>query len=219
MTYIADPSWVEVRPRFRKICTLTAPLHSGRDGRAIYRGFSLLEIILALAILAGALAALGEVMRLADQNAALARDETQAEVLANSVMAELLCGARPMSAVNNAAFEIAAEPPWTYSVAIDATEYQELVAVRVNVAQQLPPELQPAQCTLVRWVLNPDFVNAEIAEQDAAAEEAANAQSNANRNRDNTQQDDDDQGSGFGGDGGQGGGGGGGGRGGGGPQQ
>jgi type II secretion system protein I len=214
MTYIADPSWVEVRLRSRDACTLRGRLHSGRDGRAIYRGFSLLEIILALAILAGALAALGEVMRLADQNAALARDETQAEVLANSVMAELLCGARPMSAVNNAAFDIAAEPPWTYSVAIDATKYQELVSVRVNVAQQLPPELQPAQCTLVRWLLNPDFVTAEIAEQDAAAEEAANAQSNANRNRDNTQQDDDDdQGSGFGG------GGGGGGRGGGGPQQ
>ncbi len=39
-------------------------------------GFTLLEIILALAILAGSLAALGEVMRMADQNASLTRDET-----------------------------------------------------------------------------------------------------------------------------------------------
>ena len=53
--------------------------------------------MLALAILAGALAALGEVMRLADQNAELVEGETQAQVLAESVMAELLSGARPLS--------------------------------------------------------------------------------------------------------------------------
>ena len=61
-------------------------------------GFSLLEIVLALAILAGTLAALGEVMRSASQSAALASDETQAQLLAESVMAELLAGARPLTA-------------------------------------------------------------------------------------------------------------------------
>ena len=57
-------------------------------------GFTLLEIILALAILAGSLAALGEVMRLADQNASLTEDETQAQILAASVMDELVAGCR-----------------------------------------------------------------------------------------------------------------------------
>ena len=67
-----------------------------------FLGFSLLEIVLALAILAGALAALGEVMRLGDQNAEAAGDETQAELLAESVMSELVVGARPLENVNGA---------------------------------------------------------------------------------------------------------------------
>lgn len=169
-------------------------------------GFSLLEIVLALAILAGALAALGEVMRLGDQNAALARDESQAEMLADSVMSELACGVRQLSAVNNAAFDLAVEPPWVYSIAVDATEYQELVAVRVSVAQQLAPEMQPARCELVRWMLNPDFVNSELAAQEAAAEEASqresassssnrgNQGSNSQQSQNNNNDDDDDNG-------------------------
>ena len=62
------------------------------DARASGTGFTLLEIILALAILAGSLAALGEVMRLADQNASMTRDESQAQILASSVMDELVAG-------------------------------------------------------------------------------------------------------------------------------
>ena len=61
-----------------------------------FLGFSLLEVVLALAILAGGrCAALGEVMRLADVNAAAATDESQAETLAESVTSELLVGASP----------------------------------------------------------------------------------------------------------------------------
>lgn len=130
-------------------------------------GFSLLEVVLALAILAGALAALGEVMRLADQNAAAATDESQAEVLAESVMSELLVGARPLTAVSNAELGIEAEPPWVLAIAIDQTDYQELVAVHVRVAQQLASQLQPAHCDLVRWFPNPDYLSA--ADQQASS--------------------------------------------------
>jgi general secretion pathway protein I len=123
-------------------------------------GFSLLEVVLALAILAGALAALGEVMRLGDENAMAAADETQAEMLAESVMSEILVGARPLSAVSQATLPLADDPPWTVSVEIQPTDYQEMVAVHIRVAQQLPEVQKPAYCDLVRWVPNPDFVPA-----------------------------------------------------------
>jgi len=123
------------------------------------KGFTLLEIILALAILAGALAALGEVLRLGDQNSSLTRDETQAQILASSVMDEIMSGARPPTSVNSAAFDIKAQPPWLYSIEIAPTpQHAELLAIRVRVEQQLPPEQQPARFDLVRWVLNPDYV-------------------------------------------------------------
>jgi hypothetical protein len=124
-------------------------------------------VVLALAILAGALAALGEVMRLADQNAAAATDESQAELLAESVMSELQVGARPLTAVNNASLAVEAEPPWALSIAIDQTDFQELVAVRVRVAQQLASQLEPAYCELVRWFPNPDYL--PVADQQSSS--------------------------------------------------
>jgi type II secretion system protein I len=147
-----------------------------KDSRPLF-GFSLLEVVLALAILAGALAALGEVMRMGDQNAERARDETQAEVLANSVMSELVCGARVLGNVNGAVFDLATEPPWNYSIAVEATEYSELVAVRVSVAQQIGPELQPARCDLVRWLPNPDYLATLASEQATASSETSSSSS------------------------------------------
>ena len=123
-------------------------------------GFSLLEVVLALAILAGALAALGEVMRLGDENAAAAADESRAEMLAESVMAEILVGARAVGNVSGAVLPLEDDPPWAVSIEVQPTDYQELVAVRVSVAQQLAPEQQPARCDLVRWLPNPDYLPA-----------------------------------------------------------
>src|SRR3954452_20138354 len=103
--------------------------------------FTLLEIILSLAILAGALAALGEVMRLADRNARSTDDETQAQILAASVMDELSAGSRDLAAVNQVAFNATDDPPWVFSIAMDQTPYNELVAVRVRVEQKLDTQM------------------------------------------------------------------------------
>jgi general secretion pathway protein I len=124
------------------------------------RAFTLLEIVLALAILAGSLAALGEVMRLADRNAELVQGETQAQVLAESVMEEILAGSRSLTNVNGALFPLETEPRWQHWIAVEPTDRDELLLIRVTVAEQLPPELQPARFELVRWVLNPDSLPA-----------------------------------------------------------
>ncbi len=136
-----------------------------KNGPVPFSGFTLLEIILSLAILAGALAALGEVMRLADRNAQLVRDESQAQILASSVMDELLSCSRPMAEINQEAFDYNTDPPWLYSIAFDQTPYVELVLARVRVEQQLPPEQQPAHFELVRWVPNPDYIATDTSQQ------------------------------------------------------
>jgi type II secretion system protein I len=132
------------------------------------RGFTLLEIILALAILAGSLAALGEVMRLADQNAAGTRDETQAQIIASSVMDELIAGVLPLTAVNQSPVAVESEPPWVFSIALEQTNYAELIAVRVLVEQQADARLQPARFQLLRWLPNPDYVPPSTGSQSAA---------------------------------------------------
>jgi type II secretion system protein I len=140
-------------------------------------GFTLLEIILALAILAGSLAALGEVMRLADQNATLTEGETQAQILAASVMDELVAGARQLTAVSQAGLVSDADPPWVYSVDIQNTQYEELVSVRVSVEQQLDARLQPARFELVRWMPNPNFVPADTGESDSSSSSSSSTSS------------------------------------------
>jgi len=129
------------------------------------RGFTLLEVILALAILAGSLAALGEVMRLADQNAAMSRDETQAQIIAASIVDEMVAGARGVTAVNRAAVDPNWDPQWLYSVALEQTGYDELVAVRVVVEQQTDVPLQPARFELNRWLPNPVYAPAETGKE------------------------------------------------------
>jgi type II secretory pathway pseudopilin PulG len=133
-----------------------------------FGGYSLLEVVLALAILAGSFAVLGEVMRLGDRNAEQARDTTQAVLLADSVMSELLAGARVLGNVT-AQFNLATEPPWTYSIVVEPTDYLEVVSVRVTVAQDTAPELDPARCGLVRWLPNPDYVPTQTADEVSAS--------------------------------------------------
>jgi type II secretion system protein I len=143
---------------------------SGRPAKmAGLYGFTLLEIILALAILAGALAALGEVMRLADQTASMTEGETQAQILAASVMDELACGARQLSTVDQASLDSNANPPWLYSVSMENTDLDQLVAVRVSVEQQLDAHLQPARFEIVRWMPNPDYVPPESSDQSSSS--------------------------------------------------
>jgi uncharacterized membrane protein YgcG len=138
-----------------------------------------LEIILALAILAGSLAALGEVMRLADQNAANTRDETQAQIIASSVMDELIAGFLPLSAVNQQPVAVESEPPWVFSIALEQTAYVEVIAVRVLVEQQADARLQPARFELVRWLPNPDYVPPTAASQSSTGSSSRSSTSSS----------------------------------------
>lgn len=121
-------------------------------------GFTLLEVILSLAILAGALAALGEVMRLAERSASAAEDETQAQIHAASIMEELQAGSRELSAAQQSPLNTGDDPPWAFTIEIGQTQYDELVSVKVRVEQQMEARLQPAKFEIVRWLPNPDYV-------------------------------------------------------------
>ena len=135
------------------------------------RGFSLLEVILALAILAGAVAVLGELARLGIRNARAARYTTQAQLLCESKLAEITAGITMPEPVQGAPCENVvdpADPRWLYTIEVQPVDEQGLVAVRVSVKQDLPPENRPIGCSLVRWIVDPGV---EMSEE-AAAEES-----------------------------------------------
>jgi type II secretory pathway pseudopilin PulG len=130
-------------------------------------GISLLELILALAILAGAVAVLGEASRQAMRNAAAARDVARAQALCESKLAEILAGITPAQAVAKTAFDATmtasldpSEPAWIYTIETEATEESGLISVRVTVTRDMPVEQHPVQFSLVRWMPDPNAKSA-----------------------------------------------------------
>jgi len=131
-------------------------------------GFSLLEVILALAILAGAVAVLGEAARHAMRNAQTARDLTHAQLLCESRMSEITAGLAPLEATegNEAALpdvsgttetadeETSPESDWLYSVDVQPIDEEGLVAVRVTVTRNTAPEQRGVEFSLVRWMVD-----------------------------------------------------------------
>jgi general secretion pathway protein I len=131
-------------------------------------GFSLLEVILALAILAGSIAVLGEASRLALRNAEVARDTAKAQLLCESKMAEIVVGIVPAESVGTTTFDEtttnsveADEPAWVYVIEIEPTDEEGLIAVRVTVTRDMPAAKQPVSFSLVRWLPDPNYTPSE----------------------------------------------------------
>jgi type II secretory pathway pseudopilin PulG len=121
-------------------------------------GFSLLEAILALAILTSSIAVLGELVRMGSQHAALARDLTQAQFLCESTMSEIATGTQAAMAVADAPIDptlAGGDASWVYSVNVGALELPGLVAVQVTVRKNQPSNKRPASYTLLRWMKDP----------------------------------------------------------------
>jgi Tfp pilus assembly protein PilV len=122
-------------------------------------GFSLLEVILALSILVGAIAVLGELVRLGTMNAASARDLTQAQLLCESKLAEVMSGLIVPEAVQGVPCET--DSSWLYSIDVQPIDMPGIVVLSVTVTQDVPANLRPAEFTLVRWVQDPALVLAD----------------------------------------------------------
>ncbi len=114
--------------------------------------FSLLEVILALSILAGAVATLGELLRTGVRNAQSARDLTRAQMLCEEIEAEVVSGVIAATAVDNTPCDD--DPRWLYSLACNSDQSGILI-LQVTVTKDLPAAQHPASFTLWRWMIDP----------------------------------------------------------------
>ena len=131
-------------------------------------GMTLLEILLSLAILGGSVAVISEMVHTSFQNARLARDLIQAELLAESTLAKVRLGIIDMVPAFNVPFSAytdrsdvimdthaisvgnVGEVLWFYSLEIvEIDDY--LIEIAVTVRQNTPDERRAAVCRLVRW--------------------------------------------------------------------
>ena len=124
--------------------------------REASRGLSLLEVLLALSILGVSFFAIGELMRVGARSAEAARDHTAAQLLGESIMAQITAGMLPPESISSAPVDDARyQVEWSYSIQIEPVDQQGLIAVWVTVQQDADQVARPVTYKLVRWMIDP----------------------------------------------------------------
>ncbi len=130
-------------------------------------GFTLLEVILALAIMAGATAIIGELTRNGLMSSQRARDLTRAELVCESVMTQIATGALAASSTSNVPYDD--DTRWLYSIDVQAAAQAGLLEVTVTAVRDAPAEQHPVPFQLKRWMVDPGIEQAAEDAQNAAA--------------------------------------------------
>ncbi|MFO0036229.1 MAG: hypothetical protein ACK54I_06020 [Planctomycetota bacterium] len=118
-------------------------------------GLSLLEVLLAIAILGGAMIVITQLLNLGYRSAIEARMRTEAALLCDTKMAELAAGVLPLSGTSGEAIE--ENPNWNYSVSVENASQVGLLAVTVTVAQNNVGNQTPMSLSIVRLMPDPDY--------------------------------------------------------------
>ncbi|WP_425397894.1 type IV pilus modification PilV family protein [Aeoliella sp.] len=134
--------------------------------------FTLLEVILAIAILAISLGYIGTVVTSAFELSAETSDSLEARIVAQTIIDQMKCGsmdivdAGPMPMSQGEALSA-----WSVQIIVEPTSVSELLQVRVLVARTESTDDRPA-CELVRWFQDPEYAE-QMAAMAASVEAAA----------------------------------------------
>ena len=119
--------------------------------------FSLLEVLLAIAILLGSAIVLAELAGIGTQHVTSAERLATAQRLCQLKLNEILAGITPLERVESQT--LVDRPDWIYSVEIEPISrpgfQQGLAALRVTVAEDVEEDQQGRQFTLTRWIRDP----------------------------------------------------------------
>lgn len=108
-------------------------MKSPRRSRFDRRGFTLLEVILAVAIFVGAIAVLSKLFALGGENVLSAEQSANAWIVAESAWSELEAGARSLE--ESGPFEVEGMPGWQWSMEAIPSELPDLYQVTIRVGQ------------------------------------------------------------------------------------
>lgn len=106
-------------------------------GQARRAGFSLLETMLATAVLLASIVALSQLASVGRRHAERAERMTQAQIVCENLLTEISVGLRKPEVIKDSA--VPTEPGWFYSIKVEKTAWENLVSVEVSVREQKDP--------------------------------------------------------------------------------
>lgn len=118
-------------------------------------GFSLLEVLLSIAILGGAMAVIGQLVNIGYRSAVEARIRSDANILVDGKMAEVSAGIIELQSVS--ASVIDENPDWMYSVDVQDSGQLGLLMVVVTVEQTPNSASNPVSMSVVRFMPDPEY--------------------------------------------------------------
>lgn len=177
------------------------------NARKLRGAFSLLEVILALGILVGALAVIGELVRSGLRNAQMARDLSQAQMLCETRLAEIHAGAASAEPAGKS--PIPDHPGWLASVEREASSVQSgssgsssggasssgqsatggqsftgnvsLLKLRVTVEQDPAEQRNPVKFSLSQWMIDPAVTAVQLQPPANPASTGGNSQNSSSQ--------------------------------------
>jgi general secretion pathway protein I len=128
-----------------------------------HRGLTLFEVVIAMAIFAGAITALSQALSTATRAALQARLQSQAVLLCQTKMAEVVGGAISSSGSGESSFNEPGLDGWTYRVNMTAGAHTGINQVEVTVQCRQAEQAVDASFTMIRLVRDQQaFVSSAI---------------------------------------------------------
>ena len=116
-------------------------------------GFTLLEVLLSIAILGLSMVAIGHLFNLGIRNAIDVRLRSETNIIADATMAELAAGVIDASSGGGV---VESNPDWQYSVNTQPSQQPGLLVATVLIERRNDPD-QNVSISLVRFLPDPDY--------------------------------------------------------------
>ena len=147
---------------------------TNRTSRA---GLSLLEVILSLSILGVSMVAIGHLFNLGFRSAADVQLRSEANMIADTTMAEIAAGVIDISAGGGA---VEGNPEWQYEVNSQQSEQPGLLSVSLKVSRENDPD-NNVSVSLVRFVPDPNFEPAQSSAASGSGSSNGSSSSSSSR--------------------------------------
>ena len=141
-------------------------------------GLSLLEVILSLSILGVSMVAIGHLFNLGFRSAADVQLRSEANMIADTTMAEIAAGVIDISAGGGA---VEGNPEWQYEVNSQQSEQPGLLSVSLKVSRENDPD-NNVSVSLVRFVPDPNFEPAQSSAASGSGSSNGSSSSSSSRN-------------------------------------